>query len=204
MKILWKRGEIAPLKQFLLFSTIFCYLLLDFHIQTGTRFSLRDKRLFEISGRDNESRLHICIQPSYPHVAKALEAYFGRHGSLLRVCAPQQIASKLRCSLRWDQIGKYGQMGWARDHTKENYYIIICGPRHYINSTMFSCLIFDVPFVACNVDRAALGDRQRVVHESKAVQIHVHNNCRCLYVPRMPGCVKNPQNNNMSVPVKSI
>ena len=31
-----------------LFHNIF-YLLLDFHVQTGTRFSLRDKRLFEIS-----------------------------------------------------------------------------------------------------------------------------------------------------------
>ena len=29
--------------------TIFCYLLLDLHVKTGTRFSLRDKRLFEIS-----------------------------------------------------------------------------------------------------------------------------------------------------------
>ena len=33
----------------LVFSTIFCYLLLDFHVKTGTRFSLQDKRLFEIS-----------------------------------------------------------------------------------------------------------------------------------------------------------
>ena len=32
LKILWKRGEIAPLEQVLLFSTIFCYLLLDFHL----------------------------------------------------------------------------------------------------------------------------------------------------------------------------
>ena len=31
------------------FSTIFWYLLLDFHVRTGTRFSLRDKRLFEVS-----------------------------------------------------------------------------------------------------------------------------------------------------------
>ena len=31
------------------FSTILCYLLLDFHVKTGTSFSLRDKRLFEIS-----------------------------------------------------------------------------------------------------------------------------------------------------------
>ena len=35
-----------------------------------------------------------------------------------------------------------------------------------------------------------------VIHESKAVQIHVHNNRRCLYVPRVPGSVKNPHNNN--------
>ena len=27
LKILWKRGEIAPYEQFLLFSTLFCYLL---------------------------------------------------------------------------------------------------------------------------------------------------------------------------------
>ena len=49
LKILWKRGKIAPMEQLHLFSTIFCYLLLDFHVQTGSRFSLRDKLLFEIS-----------------------------------------------------------------------------------------------------------------------------------------------------------
>ena len=49
MKILWKRGEIAPKEQFLLFPTIFCCLLVDLCVKTGTRFSLRDKRLFEIS-----------------------------------------------------------------------------------------------------------------------------------------------------------
>ena len=38
LKILWKRGEIAHYEQFLLFSTILCYLLLDFHVKTGTRF----------------------------------------------------------------------------------------------------------------------------------------------------------------------
>ena len=32
-----------------------------------------------------------------------------------------------------------------------------------------------------------------VIHGSKAVQIHVHNNRRCLYVLRVPGSVKNPQ-----------
>ena len=35
--------------------------------------------------------------------------------------------------------------------------------------------------------------RAWVIHENKAVQIHVHHsNRRCLYVPRVPGSVKNP------------
>ena len=49
LKILWKRREIAPHEQFLSFSTIFSYLMLDFYIKTRIRFSLRDKRLFEIT-----------------------------------------------------------------------------------------------------------------------------------------------------------
>ena len=48
LKILWKRGEIAPGEQFLLSTTIFCYLVLDFSVKTRIRFSLLDKRLFEI------------------------------------------------------------------------------------------------------------------------------------------------------------
>ena len=48
-KILWKMEEIAPEEQFLLLSTIFCYLMLDFYVKTRIRFSLRDKRLFEIT-----------------------------------------------------------------------------------------------------------------------------------------------------------
>ena len=49
VEILWERGEIAPEEQFLLLSTIFCYLMLDFYVKTGIRFSLRDKRFFEIT-----------------------------------------------------------------------------------------------------------------------------------------------------------
>ena len=49
LKILWKRGEIAPKEQFLLFFTIFCCLLVALCVKTWARFSLRDKRLFEIS-----------------------------------------------------------------------------------------------------------------------------------------------------------
>ena len=49
VEILRKRGEIAPEEQFLLLSTIFCYLMLDFYVKTRIRFSFRDKRLFEIT-----------------------------------------------------------------------------------------------------------------------------------------------------------
>ena len=42
-------GEIAPKEQFLPLSTIFYNLMLDFYVKTGIRFSLRDKRLFEIT-----------------------------------------------------------------------------------------------------------------------------------------------------------
>ena len=49
LKILWKRGEIAPEEQCFLLSTIFCYLMLDFYVKTRIRVSLRDKRLFEIT-----------------------------------------------------------------------------------------------------------------------------------------------------------
>ena len=49
LKILWKRGEIAPEEQFLLFFTIFSYLMSDFYVKTRIGFSPRDKRLFEIT-----------------------------------------------------------------------------------------------------------------------------------------------------------
>ena len=48
--ICWKycgNGE-----KFLLLSTIFSYLMLDFYVKTRVRFSLRDKRLFEITEVD--------------------------------------------------------------------------------------------------------------------------------------------------------
>ena len=44
-----EEGKIAPEEQFLPLSTIFYYLMLDFYVKTGIRFSLRDKRLFEIT-----------------------------------------------------------------------------------------------------------------------------------------------------------
>ena len=42
-------GEIAPEEQFLPLSTIFYYMMLDFYVKTGIRFSLRDKRLSEVT-----------------------------------------------------------------------------------------------------------------------------------------------------------
>ena len=41
--------EIAPEEQFHPLSTIFYYQMLNFYVKTGIRFSLRDKRLFEIT-----------------------------------------------------------------------------------------------------------------------------------------------------------
>ena len=64
LKIMWKRGEIAPEEQFLLLSTIFCYLMLDFYVKTRIRFSLRDKRLFEITEVEimRVDRIYTCSQ----------------------------------------------------------------------------------------------------------------------------------------------
>ena len=46
-------------EQFLLFSTILCYIFLDFYVKTGTRISLRDKRVVRDNrGRDNERWLY--------------------------------------------------------------------------------------------------------------------------------------------------
>ena len=52
LKILRKRGEIAPEEPFLLLSTVFCYLMLDFYVKRRVIFSLRDKRLFELTFSD--------------------------------------------------------------------------------------------------------------------------------------------------------
>ena len=66
LKVLWKRGEIAPEEHFFLLSTIFCNLMLDFYVKTRIRFSLRDKWLFEIIevemtrvGRMCKNKMHI-------------------------------------------------------------------------------------------------------------------------------------------------
>ena len=55
LKILWKR-------QFLLLSTIFYYLILDFYVKTRFRFSLRDKQLVEITEVEITRVNCICLQ----------------------------------------------------------------------------------------------------------------------------------------------
>ena len=76
LKILWKMGEIAPEEQFLPLSTIFCYLMLDFYVKTGIRFSLRDKRLFEII-----SIFHVCMV----WIEKSVTRVTDRHHEACRV-----------------------------------------------------------------------------------------------------------------------
>ena len=93
LKILWKREEIAPEEQFLLLSTIFCYLKLDFYVKIRIRFSIRDKRLFEITEveitrvdcivcfHSIQYHLHIVlfnmfISPSLPEIANFSSKYF--------------------------------------------------------------------------------------------------------------------------------
>ena len=62
LKILWKRREIAPEEQFLLLSTIFSYLMLDFYVKTRIRFSLLDKAVIRDNrNQDNEGRLYIML-----------------------------------------------------------------------------------------------------------------------------------------------
>ena len=52
LKIMRKRGKIAPEEQFLPLSTIFYNLMLDSLLKLGSDFFLRDKRLLEITRVD--------------------------------------------------------------------------------------------------------------------------------------------------------
>ena len=110
MKILWKRGEIAPKEQFLLFSTIFCRLLVDLCIKRGTRFSLRDKRLFEINEVEITSRLYYILLPAdvFKHCAGLVAI------SVDPDQTPQNAASDLglHCLLRLSCPNTWGYYGY--------------------------------------------------------------------------------------------
>ena len=74
LKILWKRGKIAPEEQFLPLSTIFYYLMLDFYVKTGIRFSLRHKRLFKITEVEI-TRVNCIYTPRYVLVCIILSPF---------------------------------------------------------------------------------------------------------------------------------
>ena len=57
---------IAPEEQFLLFSTIFCYLMLDFYVLNKDQiFSTRSAVIRDNRSRDNESRLYLNFHISH-------------------------------------------------------------------------------------------------------------------------------------------
>ena len=80
LKILWIMGEIAPEEQFLPLSTIFYYLMLDFDVKTGIRFSLRDKRLFEIT--EVEITRVDCIYKVNGYTFRGSNSFIFRFGCL--------------------------------------------------------------------------------------------------------------------------
>ena len=69
LKILWKRGELLLGSNFSSFPQYF-YMLLDFHVKQGTRFSLRDKRLFKTS--EFEIAGVNCISTSFAAIVNKL------------------------------------------------------------------------------------------------------------------------------------
>ena len=73
-----ERGEIASEEQFLLLSTIFCYLMLDFYFKTRIRFSLPDKQLFEITEVEIARVVSIYnVDPKKVHFVKMVEIQNG-------------------------------------------------------------------------------------------------------------------------------
>ena len=82
------------------------------------------------------------------------------------------------------------ESGWGRDNFQ-----IISTPSSYLTCPGLSIKWTGRRLVTDSGTKCAW-----VIHESKAVQIHVHNNRRCLNVPRVPGSVKNPHNNNNNDP----
>ena len=74
LKIVWKRGEIAPEEQFLLLSTIFSYLMIELLLNGDQIFSSRQAVIRDNRSRDNESRLYFDWQPPIKIYKKALKS----------------------------------------------------------------------------------------------------------------------------------
>ena len=58
LKILWKRGEIAPQEQFLLFSKIFLHVVRFSYLGRNQIFTLREADIRDKRVRDSESQLY--------------------------------------------------------------------------------------------------------------------------------------------------
>ena len=70
-------GEIAPEEeQFLHLSTIFCYLVLDVYVKTRIRFSLRDKRLIEITEVEITRVDCICFNATLKFLAHSSSVFY--------------------------------------------------------------------------------------------------------------------------------
>ena len=65
LKILLKRGEIAPEEQFFLLSTIFCYLMLELMLNRDPIFSSKQAVIRDNQSPDNESRLYSLRQEQH-------------------------------------------------------------------------------------------------------------------------------------------
>ena len=87
-------GEIAPEEQFHPLSTIFYHLVLNFYVNTGIRFSLRDKGLFEIT--EVEITRVDCIWASrrWKSISKAEYRYYVVIVFILKVYSKEPFESK--------------------------------------------------------------------------------------------------------------
>ena len=117
LKILWKMGEIAPQEQFLPLSTIFYYLILEFYVKTGIRFSLRDKRLFEIT--EVEITRVDCISSDGHFSEVYLDCLGTALKSLLDVLycratvLDKELNSQAIACIRWAKVPKLSFKGYA-------------------------------------------------------------------------------------------
>ena len=114
---MWKRGKIAPEEQFLPFSTIFYYLMLDFYVKTGIRFSLRDKRLFEITEVEI-TRVDCTVEWEYSQEKQLF---------LFHVNFPPQRLSTLKTN-NW--LFYEHSLFFKVDPILENYIYVVLGHKH--------------------------------------------------------------------------
>ena len=96
-----KRRNCSPQEQFLLFSTIFYNLILDFCVITRTRFFLRDKRLFEIT--EVEITRVDCIFLPYVPFLFGLTHFASR--LRLKSCLSSLLSPQIRPILRLFEAG---------------------------------------------------------------------------------------------------